>query len=328
MYAGGGVTVDAALVEVPGSVLWIEQARDLLARAQDERDFTTIRRVADQADAARMLLRKERAATDAQNRAAWLAIEAKRAAGSLISDLKQSGDIARGRPAENSTRVDISDLMGAADVRVASVQAARLQELAAIPEPELVAIASTIVDSGGELTAGAVIREAQAKRPHVANNAGDNEWYTPRPYIEAAVRVMGAVDLDPASSVTANEIIGAGTFYAEQDNGLTKPWAGRVWMNPPYARPLIDQFAARLAEEYAAGNVTEAIVLVNNATETGWFHALAEVAAAMCFPRGRVKFWHPEKESAPLQGQAVIYLGPNPDAFRDEFVRFGFTVAV
>jgi hypothetical protein len=52
------------------------------------------------------------------------------------------------------------------------------------------------------------------------------------------------------------------------------------------------------------------------------------VGAALCFPRQRVKFWHPEKESAPLQGQAVIYLGPKVAEFRAEFVRFGFTASL
>lgn len=40
----------------------------------------------------------------------------------------------------------------------------------------------------------------------------------------------------------------------------------------------------------------------------------------------RVGFWHPRKESTPLQGQAVIYLGDNVDGFRAEFLQFGFTV--
>ena len=161
---------------------------------------------------------------------------------------------------------------------------------------------------------------------HVGANAGDNEWYTPPEYIAAARAVMGDIDLDPASTAEANEVVGASKFYTEADNGLRHVWGGRVWMNPPYARPLIDDFCAKLADAYAMGPVEQAVTLTNNATETGWFHALAEVGAAIAFPRQRVKFWHPRKESVPLQGQACFYLGENVQAFRDEFIQFGFTV--
>lgn len=166
--------------------------------------------------------------------------------------------------------------------------------------------------------------ELFGKKPHVTNNSGENEWYTPAVYTDAARAVMGTIDLDPASSEAANEVVGATAFYTVTDDGLKHEWHGKVWMNPPYGRPLIDQFCAKLTEEYAAGNVTEACVLVNNATETGWFHALAEVASAVCFPRHRIRYWQPNKDTlTPLQGQAVLYLGPDVDAFAAQFVNFG-----
>jgi phage N-6-adenine-methyltransferase len=165
--------------------------------------------------------------------------------------------------------------------------------------------------------------------PHVAHNSGNNEWYTPAPYIEAARAVMESIELDPASSDEANAIVGAEQIYTKEDNGLDQPWYGRVWMNPPYATDLIGEFADKLATDFACGDVTEAIVLVNNATETIWFSTLVEQAAAIVFPRGRVRFWQPSGETgAPLQGQALIYLGKQPDKFRSEFAHFGWSASL
>lgn len=166
-------------------------------------------------------------------------------------------------------------------------------------------------------------------KPHVANNSGNNEWYTPAVYVEAAREVMGGIDLDPASSVIANQVIQAEAFYTVEDDGLSHDWFGRVWMNPPYASDLIGQFSAKLAYHYGTGDVVEAVVLVNNATETGWFGDLIRMASAVIFPNGRVRFWKPDGElGAPLQGQAIIYLGNYPQVFLDVFSKFGWGASI
>jgi hypothetical protein len=179
----------------------------------------------------------------------------------------------------------------------------------------------------GKVTAAhvqAVVDEIVDK-PHVAFNSGENEWYTPLEYIEAARAVMGQIDLDPASSEIANRVVGAVQYFTKQDDGLLQEWRGRIFMNPPYAGALIKAFAAKFAEHAHAGDITEAVVLVNNATETEWFERFVGVASAIVFPRSRVRFLDVNGEpGAPLQGQAVIYLGSNPDTFLAAFARFGW----
>jgi ParB family chromosome partitioning protein len=173
-----------------------------------------------------------------------------------------------------------------------------------------------------------------AKGAHVSGHVTEDDWYTPAEYIEAARAVMGAIDLDPASTAVANAIIGAATYYGPDreppfHDGLLHGWHGRVWMNPPFSRGSVFPFCDRLAEEVTNGNVAEACALVNNATETAFFQRMAEAASALCFPHGRISFWHPERSSeVGLQGQAIIYFGPHMETFRDAFTRFGFTVSL
>lgn len=166
-------------------------------------------------------------------------------------------------------------------------------------------------------------------KPHVTNNSGNNEWYTPVDFIEAARLTLGDIDLDPATSIEANTVVRASNFYTIDDDGLSQWWEGKVWLNPPYSSDLVSRFISKLVDHYQAGDVTEAIVLVNNATETQWFQFLASQAEAICFPAKRIRFWSPNGgNGSPLQGQALLYLGHNSQNFIDNFQYFGLLVSV
>lgn len=163
------------------------------------------------------------------------------------------------------------------------------------------------------------------QKVHVSYNSGENEWYTPTEYIESARRVMGVIDTDPASSELANQTVKAVTFYTTETDGLQQSWAGNVWMNPPYAQPLITEFTSALVEKYNTGEFNQACVLVNNATETQFFQLMLTCCSAVCFVKGRIKFIDKNgfATGAPLQGQAVIYFGSKVSEFANEFSKYG-----
>jgi phage N-6-adenine-methyltransferase len=154
---------------------------------------------------------------------------------------------------------------------------------------------------------------------------GNNEWYTPAEYIEMARAVLGTIDVDPASNAVAQETVRAATFYTKDDDGLTKDWKGRVWLNPPYAQPLIAYFADKMVSELKNGNVSAGIVLVNNFTDTQWFHKLEARAGAICFTKGRIRFQSPVGGfAAPPNGHALFYFGKDADRFARVFGSIGF----
>lgn len=229
-----------------------------------------------------------------------------------------------GRPPKNNdSAVDIlptkSEVIREAGFTPKQVE--RFQTIA--KHPEAVEQAKEEARTKDEIvTRSAVFQKIKEQnKPHIANNSGDNEWYTPPEFIESARKVMGSIDLDPASNSHANKTVKASTFFTEEDDGLTKKWFGNVWLNPPYSSTLVVSFADKVAER----EFEQAVVLVNNATETKWFKTLIDKADAFVFKTGRIKFLkYDGQRNAPLQGQAFIYFGNNAERFLAEFEQYGW----
>jgi len=155
------------------------------------------------------------------------------------------------------------------------------------------------------------------------------EWYTPARYVSAVRDVMGGIDVDPASSSLANTVIQAAVYYDKDSNGLVHDWPGRVYLNPPYCRThhVSNQeiWTCRLIAQYEAGITTQAILLVNASTDTGWFQRLWSYP--ICFTNHRINFWSLDNErGGPTHGSAFVYFGRDCDRFVSAFSRFGVVV--
>jgi hypothetical protein len=162
------------------------------------------------------------------------------------------------------------------------------------------------------------------KGKRIFHESTSHEWYTPPDLIERVRAVLRTIDLDPASCRQANKNVRAKRFYYKKADGLKQSWFGKIWLNPPYGA-LCRHFIAKLLEEWEAGNVTEALVLLNlNTMDRKYMKPLLDVTTA-CIISGRVKFISPNtrKINQPANGSIVLYLGPNIARFRRVFSELG-----
>jgi ParB family chromosome partitioning protein len=154
------------------------------------------------------------------------------------------------------------------------------------------------------------------------------EYYTPPEILNAARAVLGDIDLDPASCEDAQQNVMAHRYYTQHDDGLTKTWRGRVWLNPPYGktngRSNQDIWAQRLVAEYQEGNISAAILLVKAALGYKWFEELFR-EWPVCFARDRLSFILEtgDDDGQSKQGTALFYFGPNPQKFYRIFSAIG-----
>ena len=105
-------------------------------------------------------------------------------------------------------------------------------------------------------------------------------WLTPPEIIKS----LGVFDLDPCAAdnmpwKTATK------EYTKKDDGLSREWRGRVWLNPPYSKE------ARLWISKLAGH-GDGIALIFARTDTDWFHnSVFSSANAILFIKGRLHFY-------------------------------------
>ena len=151
----------------------------------------------------------------------------------------------------------------------------------------------------------------------------NTQWLTPTGILTRVDAVMGGIDLDPCASSLHPKHVPANAWFTKEDDGLNRQWHGRVYMNPPYARGLIDPFVNKFINELFMGRLSSCIVLVNADTSTKWFRRLTIHADVIGFFSPRLKFLHADtleqaKGSQP-RPQAVLGFNVSPRKFELAF---------
>jgi len=125
-----------------------------------------------------------------------------------------------------------------------------------------------------------------------------DEWATP-------ARVFREVDAEFGFTLdvcATPENAKCRRFFTRDDDGLSQPWNGVCWMNPPYGAR-IGQWMEKALQE--AGRGTTVVCLVPSRTDTAWWHDCA-AKGEVRFLRGRLTFGN-AKNSAPFPSAVVVF---------------------
>ena len=147
-------------------------------------------------------------------------------------------------------------------------------------------------------------RIAERKSYSACMSSRDQTWQTPRDLLVAILEAANraAFDLDPCSP-TSDGPVPATVHWTEADDGLSFPWRGMIFVNPPYSRSL-PKWVAKCSTEANAGAVV--IGLVPSRTDTRWWHESVASRADVVMLRGRLKFGGGQY-SAPFPSALIVW---------------------
>jgi phage N-6-adenine-methyltransferase len=149
-------------------------------------------------------------------------------------------------------------------------------------------------------------------------------WTTPDWVLERLYKVVGGeFDLDPCSPTKdrARAPVQSRRYFTEEDDGLSRPWKGSTFMNPPYGRVMSD-WMAKAASEAASGRASPVIALVPARTDTEWWHqSVVAAGASVTMLKGRLKFGGEGGTAAPFASALVLWSGDQEhvDRMRHQF---------
>lgn len=154
------------------------------------------------------------------------------------------------------------------------------------------------------------------------------EWYTPPDVVERARDALDGIYLDPASCEIAQRTVRAIKWYSKEENGLSRPWSGAVFLNPPGGRePGAATWLHVLVQEYDAGRVSRAIFIgfTLEILQTMQSRGVDPSMFSICVPSKRLKYIRGGrgKQFNPPHSSVIFGLGTHDNRFSDAFRSLG-----
>lgn len=112
-------------------------------------------------------------------------------------------------------------------------------------------------------------------------------WETPQEFFDKLNREFDFT-LDACATPENAKCI---NFYSPEQDGLSMPWNGRVWCNPPYGR----QVGQWVKKAYMSAQ-----------TDTAWFHDYI-------YRRAEIRFVRGSRNSAPFPSMVCVFRGGQDD---------------
>ncbi|WP_422932179.1 DNA N-6-adenine-methyltransferase [Singulisphaera sp. PoT] len=156
--------------------------------------------------------------------------------------------------------------------------------------------------------AGAYLAAASDRKAfytHAGNASIAQDWETPAHILEALYTVFRRFDLDPCSPRRTRPPVKARVHYTLEDDGLSLPWHGVVFVNPPYGRQLA-AWIAKAHGEVESGNARTVVALIPARTDTAYWHRHVAGKADIYFLKGRLSFGKVE-QSAPFPSALAVW---------------------
>lgn len=166
-----------------------------------------------------------------------------------------------------------------------------------------------------------------------------DSFFTPNWLVEDILEFYDrTIDLDPCAPIDKKNRLPAKTHYTFEDNGLEKPWFGKVYCNPPYSKSKstsLERWVRRALAKQGCCQTEQILLLLPANTDTKWGQLLLNKEwgtpqkdwISILFFEGRISFLNAEHKPSRGSGRfasMLVCLGENQEKFKRDFSKHGF----